>query len=160
MGSQWLKAIIENVYNPFWKEVFTIYINTLEIKKLHHKNELLTSPLWFNPQISKNVLFISKWFNNGIKFVCDIVDDHGTVISQQQLEQKFSVNVNFLDYYRVKLSVGDFLRHNSNLKGSFKLPAQPFIPNHIAFFFNNKNAKDIYEQIKFKPNTQMEFQTK
>ena len=159
-GSDWLKRFLKKMYNPFWKEVFTILINVLDKDQLCHKNELLISPLWYNPKIFKNAFFIPKWFSSGIGFVSDVLDDQGVLLTQQQLEQKFSVNINFLDYYRVKFSVGLFLRNNSNLDGSLEQPTQPFIPNHIAFLSKNKTAKGIYEKLKCKNKTQMAFQRK
>ena len=34
-------------------------------------------------------MFFPKWFNSGITFVSDILDDQGVIQEQHQIEQKF-----------------------------------------------------------------------
>ena len=89
-------------------------------------------------------MFFPKWFNSGITFVSDILDDQGVILEQHQIEQKFRLNINFLEYYRIKYGVELFLRNHSNLSGALDLLNQPFIPAHIAFVFNNKKGTKGY----------------
>ena len=134
----------------------------LENQAITNTKELLLSPLWFNPKISKNKLFLPKWFSNGITLVGDILNNQGEILSQVQLKQKFKFQINFLEYHHVKLNIKDFLKCYETVTGSFDQPPQPSVPMHIAFFINNKNGtKGIYQNIsgKLKP-LHMEFQTK
>ena len=60
LRSDWLKGFNKKIYNPFWKEVlvFSVLITFLENESITNTRELLLSPLWFNPKISKNKLFL------------------------------------------------------------------------------------------------------
>ena len=85
LGSDWLKGFNKKIYNPFWKEVFSILIIFSENQSITNTRERLLSSLWFNPKISKNKLFLPKWFSNGITLVGDILNNQGETVSQVQL---------------------------------------------------------------------------
>ena len=87
----------------------------------------------FNPKISRNKLFLPKWFSNGITLVGDILNNQGEILSQVQLEQKFAFQINFLEYYSVKIIIKAFLKCYETVTGSFDQPPQPSVPMHIAF---------------------------
>ena len=37
--------------------------------------DFLTSPIWYNPLISKERLYILQWYDNGIQTVGDFIQD-------------------------------------------------------------------------------------
>ena len=38
--------------------------------------DFLTSPIWYNPLISKERLYIPQWYDNGIQTVGDFIQDN------------------------------------------------------------------------------------
>ena len=80
-----------------------------------------------------------------------MLNNQGEIRSQVHLEQKFVFQINFLEYYRVKLNIKVFLKCYETVTGSFDQPPQPSVPMHIGIYQNISG--------KLKP-LHMEFQTK
>jgi len=64
--------------------------------------------LWCNKLIKANnfTLFYREWFEAGIKYVGDVVDDAGELLQPEQLESKYNVHIkNFLQYFSLRQSI-------------------------------------------------------
>lgn len=64
--------------------------------------------IWNNSFIKtdNNVLYNAIWYNKGIKFVKDLMDNHGNFLSLKELADKFSLgNFNFMDYFSLIYSI-------------------------------------------------------
>ena len=97
--------------------------------------------------VSKNILYIPKWFQRGILTIGDIVNEQGHVSDQKEIEKKFNLSqINFLGYHRVKICINIFLgRYRKGDSFNF---IQPYIPHHISFLLSNiKGAKGFYEKL-------------
>ena len=58
---------------------------------IRNRKEIMSSALWFNPEISNTMLFFPKWYNHGLIYVADLLADEGTILSQHDLEKKYSL---------------------------------------------------------------------
>ena len=96
---------------------------------IKNNNDILSSPIWYNPLVPRNILYITKWFNRGILKVGDIVNKQGHVLDQKEIE------IDFLDYHRVKFFVNIFLG-KYRIGDSFNF-SQPYITHHISFLLCN-----------------------
>ena len=56
MGPLWSRIISKKISNPFWGEVLMAWGDLLDKIKLT-KNEAMSCPLWYNPQIFSEPLF-------------------------------------------------------------------------------------------------------
>ena len=109
LGTDWLKHLIQKTRNTFWNEVFMSWIKFSENIDIRNNNDILSSPIWYNPLVSKNILYIPKWFQRGILTIGDIVNEQGHVLDQKEIEKKFNLSqINFL-LHRVKICVNIFL---------------------------------------------------
>ena len=147
LGPDFGRILIQKSKNPFWNEVIASWRKYLENDQIKSNEDIMSTPLWYNPVISKSELFLPKWYNKGIVTVGDILDMQGCVLDKKSLELKFQLpTLNFLDYHRVKTSTNTFvLKHKK--ENIFKA-LLPTIPKTLAFLIVNKNGnKGIYDKI-------------
>ena len=163
LGSNFVKKLIKTTHNQFWREVLISWLQYLQKESVYNdKSELLTSTLWFNPEISTTELFYSKWYNNGIVYVADIVGNDGTILTQLVLEKMYNLKINFLDYYRIKILIGVYLKKHQLVKGNLRLMdlCYPFIPKHLLSLYRNSNGrKAIYNKLN-EANVDLSFKAK
>ena len=71
----------------------------------------MASLLWYNPKLSKMKLNLPNWSKHGISYVGDLLHSNGILISQKDLEQKYTLlKTNFLEYLHVKMCVELYLK--------------------------------------------------
>ena len=95
-------------------------------------------------KIDKRTIFYPEWFNRGVKFVNDFVNDDGSFLTLDQFSKKFGFCVNFLQYNGVISSLRQMLKlypygdKSSNLQ-------TPFVPSSLQNIFrSSKGSKDMY----------------
>ena len=109
-GSTWCNILINKTQNEFWKETLTSWKKLSDNTPMNNSNDILASPLWYNPKISKMELSLPNWSKHGITYVGDLLDSNG--ISQKDLEQKYTLlKTNFVEYLRVKMCVELYLKN-------------------------------------------------
>ena len=143
LGSGWAKLLTQKISNIFWKEVFLSWVKFVEIQTINENGDILSSPLWYNPLISEHEVYFSSWFNKGVVTVRDIVDNRGVVLEQKDIQKKFNfLNVNFLEYHRIKTLVNNFVKKYKN-EDMFTYP-QPYILKTLSDLqFNTTGTKDL-----------------
>ena len=64
--------------NQFWNDVLQSLINIIK-KTLVTEEYILTSPIYYNEkiQIGGTHIYYKSWFENGIKYVNDLINEHG-----------------------------------------------------------------------------------
>ena len=65
----------------------------------------MQSPLWFNPHISKDNLYLTTWQNKGINMIGDIIHPDGNILAIQKMKDKYDLPINASDLYRVRALV-------------------------------------------------------
>ena len=107
----------------------------------------MSSPVWYNPLISKSTIFLPMWYHNGIITVGDLLNEEGYVLEQNEIEKRYNLpKINFLDYYRVKLLINKF--NKMYKKGDNFCFLQPCIPMYLRFLLLNKSGtKGIYKKL-------------
>ena len=152
-GPLYADARSNTITNPFWKDVLKSWS---EICKLHMPLKIkdgLTSPLWYNDNISSIPLFVSTWYKQGISLVADIVGDNLKVLSHADIMRKWNVNeINFLQYFRLAKTVNQFIS-KFNLFSKIIHPAIPFHYNILC-----KHKKGVKDMINiFNTKNQVEY---
>ena len=74
----------------------------------------------------------------------DILNEKGKIESFETLQKRYNIKCNILDYYRIKLSVQNFVKKFS-FEESFNY-SRPSCPFHLRIFFkSSKGVKDFYQ---------------
>ena len=95
-GYGWCKCILKTIKNNFWKDVLQAWVGLCENLSIETSEQLLSSPIWYNPRISSATLYFPNWFRHGIESIGDVVDNNGTLITENELKNKFKLpSVNF-----------------------------------------------------------------
>jgi hypothetical protein len=84
----------------FWKDVLYAWKFVIEKDENKDWTNFLANTVWLNNQvkIDKRTIFYPEWFNRGVKFVSDFVNDDGSFLTLDQFSNKFGFCVNFLQY--------------------------------------------------------------
>ena len=144
MGPEWCNTKIKKTKNLFWNHVFSQWVKFCAIQIPQNVTELLNSSIWYNKQISKEVLFLTKWHKNRIDVIGDVVKKNGTVMSVEELRKLYRIDINMFDYIRVKGLLNNFIK-KSNIKPPFVFQ-KPYIPSHVKILFNTTaSSRDFYK---------------
>jgi hypothetical protein len=111
-GSGYIEQVIESVKNQFWKDVLYAWKSVIEKDENKDWTNFLANTVWLNKQvkIDKRTIFYPEWFNRGVKFVNDFVNDDGSFLTLDQFSNKFGLCVNFLQYNGVISSLRQMLK--------------------------------------------------
>ena len=97
-GPTWCKPVSNVMTNKFWIEVLQTWPNFCDKIPLKTENDVLSSPIWYNSNISNEKLFFPTWFKKGVECVGDVIDSNCNC-----LEQKYNIKqFIFLETYRLK----------------------------------------------------------
>ena len=73
--------------------------------------DTLLAPLWWNPNILPNSMYIKSWYKKGIKIVGDICNTDNAMKSHQHICEQFHVKpVDFISFHALNVSLKIFLR--------------------------------------------------
>ena len=86
MGPLWSRIISRKISNPFWGEVLVAWGDLLDKIKLS-KNEALSCPFWYNPQISSEPLFSPTGTMQMSPL--DLLDNEGRILDQEEGQRQF-----------------------------------------------------------------------
>ena len=100
----------------FWKEVLLAW-NKLVSKIDLKMSEKLTCPLWHNPKIFREPLYLPHWFKASILTPSDLINANGNIFSPLELSNHYKIKSNFLEYSRVQRCLKKFL-HGVDLQAS------------------------------------------
>ena len=98
-GIKYLQETIINLPNKFWIDVLLSLIN-LNKKMVLSDEDVLKSPLYYNDniKIDGTSIFFKVWFNKGIKYINDLIDENGEFYTQADFSIKTGIKTNFLQY--------------------------------------------------------------
>ena len=147
-GSGYIEQVIESVKNQFWKDVLYAWKSVIEKDENKDWTNFLANTVWLNKQVKTDKrttgIFYPEWFNRGVKFVNDFVNDDGSFLTLDQFSNKFGLCVNFLQYNGVISFLRQILKlypygdKSSNLQ-------TPFVPSSLQNSFrSSKGSKDMY----------------
>ena len=106
--TKWSKNMGMKISNPFWCEVLLVWSNLLETNLLH-KDETISCPLWYNPQISIEPLFLPHWYSTGIYSPMDLLDSNKRIFELDVIKEHFNIKTNFFEHIRIKRHIKHYL---------------------------------------------------
>ena len=136
-GSQYLSEMIRTV-NPFWQDVFVGWIAMSANLRIDNNIDLLTVPLWYNPLISAQPLYLPDWYQKGVIMVADVVS-YKKVISYEELCQKFSTQFSYRNYLAVKCKINILLTKFGHAFENIILE-RPFVAFNLKYILKRKKG--------------------
>ena len=125
-----------------WKQFKMAFLpsNTFEIRK---------EVIWFNPfiRIHGKSIFYKTWYDKGIKYINDLVNENGEFLSHEEINAKYHLQVTFLDIFSIRSAIPHkwkelLTKENINLNSSsFKIV---FIHHGKHIPLSKLTAKDVY----------------
>jgi hypothetical protein len=91
--------------DEFYWSILKNWMELQEVNKLNMTTmDIRRQSLWLNKHITINKKEVkwNNWVNNGIFFIHDIVDNNGIFLPINDLERKYAINCNFLNYNSLK----------------------------------------------------------
>ena len=100
--------------NKFWYDTFSSWIKFTKQLKIEKWTDFLNQPLWYNEnvKVGGKSVFHKKWFDKGIIFIHDLVDDTGNFLNLHDIQNNLGIETNFLE-------VNGLLRALNNFKNKF-----------------------------------------
>ncbi len=97
--------------NYYIKKKYQISIHNLYTKdfKKTHKNliQILNQSLWLNENLKINNahLYNKQFFDKGILYIKDILDDNGNFLNHRELTSKYKLNMSVTEYLQLKTCI-------------------------------------------------------
>ena len=128
----------------FWKDVLQAWVNLCDCNKISNSNQLMSSPIWYNPKITSENLYFPNWFKQGVECIGDLVSPTGMFINPKELENKFNINEqNFINIIRLEKIITKYVKSQHT---EIKELIRPHVPCDVAIVLcNNKKTKGFYQ---------------
>ena len=111
LGPDYICSLKNKIKNRFWIDVLDATHDILQHQRFSNQQGILTTPIWYNSEISSETLFLPEWYHKGICSVSDILDNAGEVASLSYLQNKYNIkDNNFLNHLRVNVGTLKFLK--------------------------------------------------
>ena len=138
-----------NRLNSFWKDVFKAWVTLVNKQKVESSEEFLKEPLWYNPKfkMGNRSIIIKNMFEAGITVVNDLIKEDGTVLSYNEFVNKYDIDINFLEYNGLVLTVMQYRRRNNIpvIVENISMPIMPVIIEVITR--DKKGCRTIYQYL-------------
>ena len=134
-GDNYPNTLLQNTYNPFWKDVI-LASRLLQIAIKKTNIQTYNIPLWFNSEI--NIAYKKEWYIKGYTKLSDILDEEGKLLSNVMMTSN-GLKLNFLEYEKLRFDISKIVvRHTKKMNG-------PYIPILLLKTgFNMKGCSQIY----------------
>ena len=90
----------------FYQDMISSLV-ALETPEAASTHDIQNQLIWFNRYITidKKPFFWKDWYQKGIIFIRDLLDENGNFLTQDQLKVKYNLNCNFLDVLKIRQSI-------------------------------------------------------
>ena len=112
MGSLCCAKIINKISNKFWVDILYNWKRLLH-NLMGSAQSCFICPLWYNPNISKETLFLPQYYRAGIIYPVDLCNSEGNMLTLEEVRKNFPVNLHFLDYYRLQSGIEKLKKHRT-----------------------------------------------
>ncbi len=93
----------KSFYSDFWYQVILTWCQYNYKADINDVDLVKTQTLWYNSyiRVKNKPFFMKSWFDGGIKYVRDLLDENGSLLSYQHFSQKFGPDKSFLTYHSI-----------------------------------------------------------
>ena len=139
--------------NPFWQTVFRYWDEFCSLLNIEKIEDVMTSSIWLNPQVTRHSIFFGDWFKHGIHLIPDIVNEEGAVLGLDILEKRYKFKINFLNYITIKKYISDFL--TAKKYDETYICMKPSVPFHIRSIIGSVKETKIFYNTFTQKNEKM-----
>ena len=91
-----MKIFSEKNKNAFWKEILELSYRTLNETNVVSGQDVLSVPLWYNENVSRNNMFKPYIYKKGLIVIGNLLQE-GKFLSKEDLELSYGIShINFL----------------------------------------------------------------
>ena len=143
-GDEYKDKILNNMENPFWKEVITYYYSFYAKYKFKTKNELEATSFLYNSKVTigNRVITNRDLVDGGVLYISQLKTDD-TFLTLQEFNTRFNVNLNFLQFNSIVNSIKTYLAKHQHLKPSKEVNNQPAFNKIVTTL---KGSSPIYRE--------------
>ena len=152
-GDNWCDKILPTIKIPFWKDVIGDWSLLCKKQQIKTNSDILQSCLWYNSKIFKSAICFPDCTNNEIYLIGDIVSPNGKIMDKLELESKYNIKINFLNYLTVRSSLTKFLKQFWSNDSTNTNYCRPSIPTHIKPVINSQRGCKLFYNIFKGDNT-------
>jgi hypothetical protein len=148
-GKMYCMSINNKIKNAFWIDVLKAYMIFVDKLCIDNFEQILHMPLFYNHcfSIGHRYIYIKSFYDKGIRFVKDILNEQGDFIEFNLLEQCIGKQVNFLEYHGLKQAIKSYmLKLNITINTDLLNVQYPIVNCFIKpIIITNSNKKYLYE---------------
>ena len=150
-GDIYFTKLSSMVKNSFWKEIFIIlasFIRHVQCTSLFWP----ATPIWYNSDVKLGGkgIFLKEWWDKGIRFINDLLDENGNILVREECENKFSIKIQFLHYYALCQIIK--CNYKSQLESCNMKLNEPLCPAYISHLLKEKKGCRHVYHIMLKEN--------
>ena len=114
LGRSYIDSLSKNVKNKFWIDVLRAFSELLSLQKNITQEFVLSSSIFHNPEIKVGgkPLWIKTWYQKGLLYVNDLLAENGNFYSQTDIERKYNIKTNFVQFQGMIQAVKLYARRN------------------------------------------------
>ena len=154
-----------SICSSFYKQILQYWFEAYS-KAPSTIKDVLSAPLWFNNliQIGQKLVFYKSWSENGINILKDILNDDGVILSRNDLEIKFNINIDQMQYNSLTHAIPkDWLKLIKGKNLEIKLLPIDYVTLHNkTVHISEITCKDLYKhfihEIKKTPKAQKKWE--
>ena len=143
-GPDYLERVVVLTSNKFWQDVLT----SLKLLWTHHLIEnkvcILNTLLWYNPSFKFPLR--REWLLKGITMVSDLLTHTRVVHDREEFETTHNVNINFIDYHHMKVTIKDYLFWKETI--DFFEPQPKNSALNVLLNMDKKGCAKMYKLLK------------
>ena len=100
------EKIIKRVKSNFYHQILSYWLSIKHNQPLQ-ANDIYNQSIWFNTFITvdNKPIFNWKWWEKGISFIYDIVDNNALLLSKNEIENKFHMTIDQMEYNSLIASI-------------------------------------------------------
>ena len=80
-----------------------------EIRKIETNQDIVNQRIWYNSKIGTKSIFYPDWFNRGLYFEGDVLNEEGNVLQLQEMNSKYNLSINFFNYFTIRTILRKFI---------------------------------------------------
>ena len=152
-----IRSTPQNIYDldlvkelpEFYKEILASWLS-LSTKDVNNGLHVQEQFIWNNKfiTIEKRTFFWKRWYDKGIKYVGDLLDDDANFLDANDLNRIYGLKTNFLEVLQIRQALPyewRTLLHNSHSKLNIVPPVTVFSNKHgMCLDLQSLKSNDIY----------------
>ena len=129
-SAKYLEKVLLQLPNHFWRDVIQSFIS-INKNITNTEDNILKSSIFYNNniKIGGSHIFLKSWFDRGIKYINDLIDENGKFYQLNEFKMKTGIQTNFLEYNGLIKSIRHYLQ-SIHIKITHR-ESTPFIPANI-----------------------------